>query len=130
MNVFAIFFYKILAKYSPKRTKVHHFKKNSRGSMAPNLLANAWLRHANAPTFTKKIDPPPRNEILDTPLLASIASTPHWRILFLMWIFPVSPYFVSMVAVRFSLILFTNLRNSPVIPFIAWHRYITLAAGL
>ena len=28
MNIFTnIFFYKILAKYSPKRTKLHHFKK-------------------------------------------------------------------------------------------------------
>ena len=62
MNIFTIiFFYKILAKYSPKRTKLHHFKKFSRESMPPNPLANAWLRHAlhgasrhaNTPTFTK-----------------------------------------------------------------------------
>ena len=35
------FFYKILVKYSPKRTKLHHFFKFSRGSMSPNPLANA-----------------------------------------------------------------------------------------
>ena len=43
-------------------TKLHHFKKFSRGSMPPNPLANAWLRHAlhgasrhaNTPTFPEK----------------------------------------------------------------------------
>ena len=43
------FFDKILAKYSLKRTKLHHFKKFSRGNMPPN-------------------PPNKRNEILDTPL--------------------------------------------------------------
>ena len=55
MNIFTIFFL-ILAKYSPKRTKLHHFLKFSQ-----TRLANAWLchalhgasRHANTPTFTK-----------------------------------------------------------------------------
>ena len=41
------YFYKILAKYS------HNFYKFSRGSMPPNPLANAWLRHAITPTFSK-----------------------------------------------------------------------------
>ena len=36
MKNLAIFFYKILTKYSPKRTKLHHFLKFSRGSMPPN----------------------------------------------------------------------------------------------
>ena len=62
MNIFTIFFYKILAKYSPKRTKLHNFLKFSRGSMPLNLH------------FYKNIltPPPPRNEILDTPLFVSI----------------------------------------------------------
>ena len=60
MNIFTIiFFYKILAKYSPKRT----IFKNFLGGACPRTpLANAWLRHAlngvkrhaNTPTFTKK----------------------------------------------------------------------------
>ena len=33
MNIFTFFFYKILAKYSLKRTKLHHFLKFSQGSM-------------------------------------------------------------------------------------------------
>ena len=46
MTIFKIIFLdKIVAKYSLKRTKLHHFKKFSRGSMPPNPLANAWLRH-------------------------------------------------------------------------------------
>ena len=36
MNIFTIIFYKIVAKYSPKRTKLHHLKKFSRGSMPSN----------------------------------------------------------------------------------------------
>ena len=66
MNIFTIFFHKILAKYSPKRT----IFKNFLGGACPRTpLANA--RHANTPTFPKNIlnPPPPRNEILDTPLL-------------------------------------------------------------
>ena len=34
-----IFFYKIVAKYTPERIKMQHFKKFSRGSMPPNPLA-------------------------------------------------------------------------------------------
>ena len=68
-------FYKIFAKFSPKRAKLHHFKKISRGSMPPNPLANAWQNLVFAPFkyphFYKNIltpPPPPRNKILDTPL--------------------------------------------------------------
>ena len=32
-------FYKIVAKYTPERIKLHHFKKFSRESMSPNSLA-------------------------------------------------------------------------------------------
>ena len=52
MNIFTIFFYKILAKYSPKCTKLHNLKKNFGGACPRTTLA------------TKN----PRNEILDTPL--------------------------------------------------------------
>ena len=69
MNIFTIFCYQILEKYSPKRTKLHHFKNNSRGAYPRTPLTNA-SRHANTPTFTKifRTPPPPQNEILDTPL--------------------------------------------------------------
>ena len=76
--IFLHFFYKILAKYSPKRTKLHHFKNFLRGACPQTPLTNAWLRNAlhgasrraNTPTITKIFStPPPRNEILDTPLL-------------------------------------------------------------
>ena len=75
MNIFTIFFYKILAKYSPKRTKLLHFKKKFSREHAPEPpLANAWLCHAlcKNPNFSKNIlkpsPPPPPIEILDTPL--------------------------------------------------------------
>ena len=49
-----------------------------RGSMPPNppskrvaSRARAAWRHANTPTFTKIFWTPPRNEILDTPLLTT-----------------------------------------------------------
>ena len=41
MNIVKKFLDKIAAKYTPKRIKLHHFKKNSRGSMPPIPLANA-----------------------------------------------------------------------------------------
>ena len=50
MNIFTFFFYKILAKYSPKRTII---KKILGGACPQTPLANAWLRHANTPTITK-----------------------------------------------------------------------------
>ena len=60
MNIFTIFFYKTLAKYSPKRTILHH----SRGIIPPNP-PNMQI----PPLFHKYFNPPPpRNEILDTPL--------------------------------------------------------------
>ena len=37
MNISTIFFFKILAKYSPKRTKLHDLKKFSWENMPPNL---------------------------------------------------------------------------------------------
>ena len=75
------FFHKILAKYSTKRTKLHHFLKFSRGSMPPNppnkrvaLPRAAWrFAPCKYPHFYKKyFEPPPRNEILDTPLVVNI----------------------------------------------------------
>ena len=36
ISIFAKFFDKIAAKYTPKRTKLHHFLKFSPGSMPPN----------------------------------------------------------------------------------------------
>ena len=69
MNIFTIFLYKILAKYSPKRTKLHYFKKKFRGSMPPNPLANAWFchalhgasRHTNTPPLLRKyFEPNPK----------------------------------------------------------------------
>ena len=58
MNIFTIiFFHKILAKYSPKRTKLHHFKIFFSGGTCPRTpLTNAWLRSH----FSKNIfNPPP-----------------------------------------------------------------------
>ena len=46
MNIFTIFFYKIVAKCTPQRIKLHNLKKISRGSISPNPLAYKWLRHA------------------------------------------------------------------------------------
>ena len=48
MNILQYFFYKIAANYTPERIKLHHLKKNSRGSIPPNPLAYKWLRHAFA----------------------------------------------------------------------------------
>ena len=46
MNIFTIFFYKIVAKYTTERIKLHHFNIFFRWSMPPNPLAYKWLRHA------------------------------------------------------------------------------------
>ena len=69
MTIFKItFFDKILAKYSLKRTKLHHFKKFSRGSTPPNppnirvaLPRAAWrFAPCKYPHFYRKIlNPPP-----------------------------------------------------------------------
>ena len=56
MNIFRIFVYKILEKYSPKRTKLHHLKTILGGACPGTPLANAWLRnalHGATPTFPK-----------------------------------------------------------------------------
>ena len=64
---FYIFFDKILAQYSPKRTKLHNLKK-IRGSMPMNpsnkrvalpLVAYSASRHVNTPLFQKYFKPPP-----------------------------------------------------------------------
>ena len=52
MNIFTIIFcYKILAKYSPKGTKLHYFKEILGKACHRAPIANAWL--ANAPIFPK-----------------------------------------------------------------------------
>ena len=55
MNIFTIFLYKILAKYSRKRTKLHHFKKNFLGEHAPNPHSKRMA----SPLFQKYFEPPP-----------------------------------------------------------------------
>ena len=65
---FNYFFDKILAKYSLKRTKLHHFKKFSRGSMPPNPHSKRVASPCKYPHFSRKILNPPRNVILHTPL--------------------------------------------------------------
>ena len=49
--------YKILAKYSPKRTKLHHFKIFFRGSMPPNPPSKrvALPRAMQIPPLLQKI---------------------------------------------------------------------------
>ena len=55
MTIFYNYFFdKILAKYSLKRTKLHHFLKFSCGSMPPNPPSKRVSRHANTPTFLEK----------------------------------------------------------------------------
>ena len=73
MTIFYNYFFdKILAKYSLKRTKLHHFFKFSRGSMPPNPPSTCSFLHitpCKCPHFSRKIlNPPTRNDILDTPL--------------------------------------------------------------
>ena len=46
MNIFTIFFfYKILAKYSTKRTKLHHFKKFLGGACPRTPLNQSYLNY-------------------------------------------------------------------------------------
>ena len=67
---------KIWSKYTLKRTKLHRFKKFSRGSMPPNPPSNAHgfamrsmsLRDMQIPKSEKKILGPPPSQILGTPL--------------------------------------------------------------
>ena len=88
---FCIFFYNILAKYSPKRTKLHHFLKNSRGSMSPNPPSKrvATPRAMQIPPLFQKYfePPPPRNEILDTPLSVGDSDRQYTIILYISNIF-------------------------------------------
>ena len=59
INIFANFFDNIAAKYTPKRTKLYHFLKFSRGSMPPNPpnkrvachVQHGASRNAYIPTF-------------------------------------------------------------------------------
>ena len=58
MNIFTIFFYKILAKYSPKRTKLLHFKKKFSREHAPEPPPSkrvALPRAMQKPKLFKKI---------------------------------------------------------------------------
>ena len=73
MNIFTFFFScKILEKYSPKRTKLNHFKKFI-GGACPKPPEKSWLLH-----FYKNILTPPPNEILDTPLSVFILEVYTW----------------------------------------------------
>ena len=60
MNIFTILFLQNFTKYSPKRTKLHHFF-NFLGGAYPRtpLACNTIHNHANTPTFPKYFDPPP-----------------------------------------------------------------------
>ena len=79
VHIFTIFWDKILAQYSPKRTKLHNKKNWGGGRMPLNpsnkrvalpRVAYSASRHANTPDLFKNIlnPPPKKNEILDTPL--------------------------------------------------------------
>ena len=67
MVIIEIFKDKIWSKYTPKRTKLHHFKKFSRGSMPPNPPSKAHgfamrsmsLRDMQISKSEKKILAPP-----------------------------------------------------------------------
>ena len=73
--------YKIVSKYTLKRTKLHRFKKFSRGSMPPNPPSNAHsfamhsmsLRDMQILKFEKKNSwPPPLPNPGDAPVYYSI----------------------------------------------------------
>ena len=60
---------KIWSKYTLKRTKLHRFKKFSRGSMPPNPPSNAHgFATCKFPNLKKKFLGPPPSQILGTPL--------------------------------------------------------------
>ena len=60
---------KILSKYTPKRTKLHHFKKISRGSMPPNPPSTAHgFATCKFPNLKKMFLAPP-SQIPGTPLV-------------------------------------------------------------
>ena len=58
MNIFTILFLQNLTKYSPKRTKLHHFF-NLLGGAYPRTPLACNTIHANTPTFPKYFEPPP-----------------------------------------------------------------------
>ena len=60
---------KIWSKYTLKRTKLHRFKKFSRGGMPPNPPSNAHCRFATCkfPNLKKKILGPPLPNPGDAP---------------------------------------------------------------
>ena len=73
MNIFTIFFYKILAKYSPNAPNCTIFKNFLGGACPRTPLTNAWRSAMQIPTLFQKYfepppPPPPPNEILDLPL--------------------------------------------------------------
>ena len=54
MNIFYNFFLQNFSKIFSKTHQIAPFKKNFLGGAYPQTpLANAWLRHANTPTFAK-----------------------------------------------------------------------------
>ena len=55
MNIFTIFIYKILAKYSPNASNCTIFKNFLGGAYPRTTLTNAWL----PPIFQKYLEPPP-----------------------------------------------------------------------
>ena len=66
MNIFTIFFYKVLAKYSPKRTKLHHLKKKFWGACPQTPLTRGFATRCIAlcamqipRLFQKYFEPPP-----------------------------------------------------------------------
>ena len=60
MNIFTIFFYKILAKYSPKRNKLHHFLKifSEENALEPPYQTRGFAMQI-PPLFQKYFEPPP-----------------------------------------------------------------------
>ena len=70
MAIFAIFKDKISSKCTPKRTKLHHFKKFCRGSMPPNPPKKPHgFATCNFPNLKKKYSssPPPLPNPGDAP---------------------------------------------------------------
>ena len=69
MNIFTIFFTKILAKYSPKRTILKNFLGGACSRTPPPPHPSKRVTSpCKYPYFYKHIlNPPPRNKILDTP---------------------------------------------------------------
>ena len=64
---------KIWSKYTLKRTKLHSFKKTSRGSMPPNPPSNSDMQIPKSEE-KKFLAPPPPPQILGTPLLCIVCN--------------------------------------------------------